>query len=227
MKLTLRVVIHSVVWLCVLGGLLFGGAGTVRWPAAWVYLAEVALASVVFGTWMIRNDPGLVEERLDLSLWRKQKVRDSVVAASFLVVYMAWHALMGIDAERLRWSSMPVWAQAAGAAAIAISYVVVLQVCKVNSFASAALRVQTERHHKVITTGPYAIVRHPMYAGALITFIGMPFLLGSWLGLIAIPLIVVVLVIRIYGEEALLRAELEGYEEYTRRVRWRLIPWVW
>ena len=110
---------------------------------------------------------------------------------------------------------------------IALCNVVTWQVFKVNSFAAPVVRLQSERRQKVVTTGLYAYVRHPMYAGALFFIFGMPLLLGSWLGLIAACLLVLLLALRIFKEEAMLRQELDGYEEYARRVRWRLVPFVW
>ena len=158
---------------------------------------------------------------------KAQPVWDRVLMDFFMTLFLAWMVLMGIDAKRLGWWPMPVWAQAAGAIAVLVCNVVTWQVFKVNSFAAPVVRVQNERKQKVISTGVYAYVRHPMYAGALFFLFGVPLLLGSWLGLMVAPLMVSILAVRIAKEEGMLRKELEGYEEYAQRVRWRLIPRVW
>jgi len=223
----LRLLVHTTGWWILMGGLLFGGAGTVRWTAGWVFLVEVELISVAMGIWLLKHDPALLEERMKFPVRGKQPGWDRALMSVFMGLFLAWFALMGIDAKRLGWWSMPVWAQAAGAAGVLICNVVVWQVFKVNSFAAPVVRVQTERKQKVITTGAYAYVRHPLYAGALIFFAGLPLLLGSWLGLVTAPFFVLFLAMRITKEEELLRRELEGYEEYIRQVRWRMVPGIW
>jgi protein-S-isoprenylcysteine O-methyltransferase Ste14 len=222
-----RLVIHTTAWWCLTGALLFAGAGTLRWAAAWIYLAEMEVISLMLGAWLARHDPALLDERMKFPVRRKQPGWDRVLMSIFMLLFLGWLALMGVDAKRLAWWPMPVWAQAAGAVGIALCNVVTWQVFKVNSFAAPVVRLQSERRQKVVTTGLYAHVRHPMYAGALFFIFGTPLLLGSWLGLIAACLLVLLLALRIFKEEAMLRQELDGYEEYARRVRWRLVPFVW
>ena len=114
-----------------------------------------------------------------------------------------------------------------GALLIAVGLVIVWLTFRENSFAAPVVRIQDERQQRVISTGPYAIVRHPMYSGASVYMIGMPLLLGSWLGLLILPLILGALTLRIFIEEDVLRKGLPGYDEYAHRIRYRLIPRVW
>ncbi len=115
----------------------------------------------------------------------------------------------------------------AGAVLVPVGFFIVWLAFRENSFAAPVVRIQAERGQRVISTGPYRIVRHPMYAGATVYMIGMPLLLGSWLGLLVLPLIIGTLAIRIFVEEATLRKGLAGYGDYAARVRYRLIPGVW
>ena len=138
-----------------------------------------------------------------------------------------WMVLIGLDARRFGWSYVPLGAQALGAVLIALGMVLVWQTFRFNTFAAPQVRVQAARAHRVITDGPYSIVRHPMYAGATLYLLGMPLLLGSWWGVVAVPLLVAGMALRAVGEERMLRRELSGYDEYARRVRFRLLPGIW
>jgi protein-S-isoprenylcysteine O-methyltransferase Ste14 len=146
---------------------------------------------------------------------------------SAIPLWGGWLVLMALDAVRFRWSQVPLWAQALGAILIALCMYMAYLVFRENSFAAPTVKMQTERGHRVVTSGPYAYVRHPMYAGALLYFIGTPLLLGSWYGLAAAPLMVAILAVRAVKEERMLAEELAGYRGYAARVRYRLVPWVW
>jgi protein-S-isoprenylcysteine O-methyltransferase Ste14 len=131
---------------------------------------------------------------------------------------IGWMVLIGLDARRFGWSHVPLWAQALGAVLIALGMIVIWQTFRFNTFAAPQVRVQAARAHRVVTEGPYRIVRHPMYAGSILWLLGMPLLLGSWWGVVAVPLLVVGTAPRAVGEERMLRRELSGYDEYARRV---------
>ncbi|MGA2197474.1 MAG: isoprenylcysteine carboxylmethyltransferase family protein, partial [Bryobacteraceae bacterium] len=135
--------------------------------------------------------------------------------------------LMGLDAVRFRWSAMPVWLQCAGGALMILSFWMINRVFQENPFLLAVVKIQKERGHKVISTGPYAIVRHPLYAAVLIYLPANALLLGSWYGLAASLVLIGGVVIRTAMEDRELRRSLEGYTEYAGRVRYRLIPLVW
>jgi protein-S-isoprenylcysteine O-methyltransferase Ste14 len=201
-------------------------AGTLDWPAAWGFLAEMGVLSLAVGLWLARHDPALLAERLGSPFQRAQMTWDKIFMAVVMVLYFAWLILMGLDA---RWaiSRMPIWLQALGALGVALANYVVFLAFRENSYAAPVVKIQRERGHKTVSTGPYAFVRHPMYAGGLLMFLGMPLQLGSWLGVAALALMVPLLAVRIVMEERTLRAELEGYRDYAARVRYRMIPGLW
>jgi protein-S-isoprenylcysteine O-methyltransferase Ste14 len=143
-----------------------------------------------------------------------------------LVLWFAWLALMGLD-RRYHWSHVPLYAQIIGFLLLILGCYLVGLTFKANSFAAPVVKIQKEREHRVITGGPYAYVRHPMYAGALLINIGAPLLLGSWWGLVVGALFTVLIGVRAVLEERMLRAELAGYVDYANRVRYRLVPYLW
>jgi protein-S-isoprenylcysteine O-methyltransferase Ste14 len=222
-----RLVLQTAISLAVLAAILFLAAGDWAWPQGWVFLGEVALSMLAVNVWLVRHDPALLASRLSAPMQRDQRPWDRVFMLVGLVVFVSWLVLCALDARRFGWSPVPLYAQAIGAVLIALCMIVVWQVYRFNTFAAPQVRVQTERQKRAITDGPYRIVRHPMYAGALLMFVGTPLLLGSWWGLLFVPLGGAGIGIRAVGEERMLRRELPGYEEYTRHVRFRMIPGVW
>lgn len=134
---------------------------------------------------------------------------------------------MSLDAARFGWSHVPLWLQALGALAIAFSMYIMFVIMRTNSFAVPVVKIQAERGQRVISDGPYAIVRHPMYSGALLLILGTPLLLGSWWGLALAPALILLFAVRAVMEERTLMAELPGYADYAARVRHRLVPFVW
>ena len=222
-----RIVVQAIVGLAIMAALLFVPAGTLAWPAASVYLVEISVTSLAMAYWMLRNNPALLAERMAPLIQRQQKTWDKILIVSLLVLWAAWFVIMGLDAMRYRWSDMPLWTQALGALAIVISMYIIFLTMRANTFAAPVVKIQTERGHRVVSDGPYAIVRHPMYGGALLLIVGTPLLLGSWWGLAATPVIVLLLAARAVLEERTLARELEGYRDYASRVRYRLVPGVW
>jgi protein-S-isoprenylcysteine O-methyltransferase Ste14 len=135
--------------------------------------------------------------------------------------------LSGLDAVRFGWSFVPPWVQVIGALSVLLSVWIGYRAMRENSFAAPVVKIQKDRGQTIVTTGPYRYVRHPLYGGALLFFVGMPLLLGSWWGLAVVPLLIAALGVRIQIEEKLLRTGLPGYDDYAQRVRYRLIPFVW
>lgn len=222
-----RTVIQTTVLFALVGALLFGGAGTFDWPAAWAFLFEMLALSVVTILWLFARDPGLLAERLKPPIQPGQPQTDQILLGVFILLHIAWLAFMGLDARRFGWSSLPVWLQAVGAIGVALSLYVSWLAFRENTFAAPAVKIQSERGQKVITTGPYRHVRHPMYAGAILFLLGAPLMLGSLWGLVLAPVLIALLAARTFIEEKVLKAELPGYDEYASRVRYRLIPGVW
>jgi protein-S-isoprenylcysteine O-methyltransferase Ste14 len=134
---------------------------------------------------------------------------------------------MALDAKRFHFSHVPEWAQWIGAVMILVSMYAVFLTFRENSFAAPVVKFQKERGQTVVTTGPYGYVRHPMYAGAMLMLFGAPLLLGSGYGFLLTPVWIMLLSFRIPIEERMLREKLAGYDDYARRVRWRLVPGVW
>jgi protein-S-isoprenylcysteine O-methyltransferase Ste14 len=222
-----RGLIQTAFWLIALGAILFAAAGTWDWPQAWAFLAENGIASVAVGAWLARHDPALLAARMSRPFHKDQKPWDRTFMVAAMVGFIGWLVLSAVDARRFGWSQMPVWIEVLGAGLIALCMILVCQVFRYNSFAAPQVRMQTERGQSVVTQGPYRIVRHPMYAGALFYFFGAPLLLGSWWGLLPIPLFMVAFGVRAIGEERMLRQSLPGYDDYARQVRYRLIPGLW
>jgi protein-S-isoprenylcysteine O-methyltransferase Ste14 len=207
--------------------LLFLPAGTFAWPQGWVFLAIFTFCSFTIGLWLQRTDPRLLAARMASPLSPEQRPRDRAIIAAFMALFVVWVVFMPLDAKRFGWSHMPAWLEAVGAVLVVVSFWGNVGVLRANSFAAVNVLVQAERGQTVISTGPYAVVRHPMYAYALLLLLGIPLLLGSLWGLAWLPLLLALLVARLLGEEALLREGLAGYRDYAGRVRYRLIPGIW
>jgi len=225
-KLILRLVVDASAWLAFMGLLLLSAAGTWRWPQAWVFLGIFAVGSFAFGAWLIGRDPALLASRLGPLVQRGQPLWDRVFLLAFIAVWCGWLVLMALDARRWRTSDLPLWLNTVGGALVVAGFLATLLVFRENSFAAPVVRVQAERRQRVVDTGPYAIVRHPMYAAAVLYLVGMPLLLGSWYGLLGVPLMIAAMAPRAVLER-LLERELPGYSDYMRRVRYRLVPGVW
>jgi protein-S-isoprenylcysteine O-methyltransferase Ste14 len=222
-----RLITRTFAWLAGMAAILFVSAGTLHWPAAWVFVGEMAIMGFGTGFWLVRYDPALLRERLSGIVQRGQEPSDRVLMITVAVMFFAWLVIMGLDGCRFRWSHMPLWLRVVGAIAILVSTYIIYLTFRENSYAAPVLRVQRERGQRVITTGPYRIVRHPMYAGSIPWLLGAPLLLGSWLGFAGAVIMIVVLCFRIGIEERMLAAGLEGYADYAARVRYRLIPGIW
>lgn len=222
-----RLILQTGVFIIVLAAVLFGAAGTIRWPAGWVFIAEMGIISLAIGFWLRRHDPALLQERFGSPIQRAQERWDKFFMAATLVIWPAWLVLMALDCQRFHWSHLPFALRVVGAVAIAIGMGGAFLAMRENPYLAAVVKIQSERGHKVIGTGPCRFVRHPMYLGALIYHLGMPLLLGSWWGLALEPLLIAGVGWRAVMEERTLAQKLPGYAEYAQRVRWRFIPLIW
>jgi protein-S-isoprenylcysteine O-methyltransferase Ste14 len=220
-KLYIKLVTQSLLFLFVLGALLFLPAGTFDYWEAWVFIAVWVACNLPLTVWAAVNDPQLLERRMRAGpTAEKEKSQKIIVTIALLSLAVA--VLIPAFDRRFGWSDVPTVVVILGNALIAISYVGFYFVFRENTYGAATVRV--EENQRVISTGPYAIVRHPMYTAALILMLGIPLALGSWWGLLAFALGFPALVLRILDEERLLKRDLPGYAEYTQRMRFRLIP---
>ena len=227
MGLVLNAIVQTIVWFGLMGAIIFLAAGTTAYVGGWLYLGVMIVISALFGTLMLCIDPGLLRERLRPPVQKDQPLADKLVLISVLLLVLGALGFMAADAARWHWSIMAPAVQWAGCGLLLAAYSFMYWTMRTNSFAAPVVKIQKDRGQVVITTGPYAIVRHPMYFGALFYFAGTSLVLGSWWGLATVPIFALLLSIRIGIEEKTLRMGLEGYDDYTRRVRWRLIPFIW
>ena len=225
--MTWRSWVRALGWMAFTAAVLFIPAGTLDWPGAWIFVAEMYLGSMATIWWLARNSPGLLKERMGGIYQKGQVFWDKVFMSLMMLVWYGWQVLMAFDVKRWQFSHAPIWVIVAGAVLIPIGFLAVLRTFRENAFAAPVVKIQEERGQKVIDTGPYAMVRHPMYAGALLYMLGTPLVLGSFIGLALLPVIIAFLMMRIFIEEAALRKDLPGYTEYAARVRYRLVPGVW
>jgi protein-S-isoprenylcysteine O-methyltransferase Ste14 len=226
MAMIAKLVVQTFVWFGLMGALLFVPAGTAHWPGAWAYLVLMVALSLTLGVALARRDPGLMNERLSPPIQKDQVTADKILLSILLIAMFGWLALMGLD-FRHGWSSVPSWAVVAGGVILLIGVWICYLTMMENSFAAPVVKIQGERGQRVITTGPYGYVRHPMYAGAILYFAGTALVLGSWWGLASVLFFILLLAIRTFIEERALRAGLRGYDGYAATVRYRLIPMVW
>jgi protein-S-isoprenylcysteine O-methyltransferase Ste14 len=227
MGLVLNLLVQTIVWFGFIGAIIFVAAGTTDYAGGWLYLGEMIAISVVFGAHMMRVDPGLLKERLKPPLQKEQPLADKMVLIPILLLMFGGMGFMAADAARWHWSMMPLSVQWAGCGLLLAAFLFMYWTMRTNSFAAPVVKIQKDRGQAVITTGPYAIVRHPLYFGALFYIAGTSLVLGSWWGLATAPLLALLLGVRIGIEEKTLRMGHEGYDDYARRVRWRLVPLIW
>lgn len=224
-SLSKRIILRVVIGLGIWGGLLFAAAGTVAWPRAWAQLALWLLTVVVNFSVLLRVNPAVVAARLK---GQRTSARFERAMIPFLLVgTVALPVIAGLDAVRFGWSSHPPWTLWPGILLHAGGDAIMVWAMAVNPFLEKTIRIQTERHHEVVTTGPYAWVRHPMYTGVIVLMVGMPLVLGSWWTFVPVGALTLGVIIRMLFEEALLRRELPGYMEYADRTRYRLLPGIW
>ena len=207
--------------------LLFGAAGTLYWRDGWWFMALFIGAGVAITVWLAGYDPGLLAARMNVRRQEGQPLWDRLVIRLVHLIYWSWIVLMGLDGSRFGWSTLPDWLIWVGRAGMLVGFWGIYRTFRENSFGAPIVRIQAERGHKVISTGPYAIVRHPMYASAAVLLVGMALALNSAWGALAAVFMEFGLTLRIRGEERVLREGLPGYAEYTQRVHYKLIPLIW
>ena len=223
-----RLIIPTLKSLCVgvaaLGLLLFLPAGTLSYWQAWALIAVFVLGSNAIGIYLGIHDPELLERRKQAGPQAETRPVQKIIVLALFVGLVGMLVLSALD-HRFGWSKVPAPVSLAGDVLAALGLYITFLVVKENTFSAANIKVFKD--HKVISTGPYALVRHPMYTGALLLTMASPPALGSWWGFLPALLVIPMLVWRIFDEEKLLNAELPGYSDYARRVRYRLVPLGW
>jgi protein-S-isoprenylcysteine O-methyltransferase Ste14 len=207
--------------------LLFVSAGTILWPAGWAFMALFFSFALAIVLWLAREDPELLAERMSSPIQRGQPLWDKVFVAVVLLLFVGWLILMALDAVRFGYSEVPDWLQILGAIGVLISFYIMFLTFRENAYLAMVVKLQEERGQRVVSSGPYRYVRHPMYASMFVFFPATALLLGSWWGLLLCAVLLGLLVWRIPLEERMLENGLAGYGEYEGRVKYRLIPHVW
>lgn len=210
--------------LVVLALALFFPAGSLAYWQAWVFLAVFGVCVTLITAYLFSFDQGLLTRRVQAGPVAEpepiQKVIQSLAALFFILMFI----VPGLD-YRFHWSNVPPALVAISDLMVALGLFIVFRVFRENTYTDATIRVAAEQ--KVVTTGPYAVVRHPMYAGASLMCLFVPLALGSWVGVPFAVILILVIALRLIDEEKLLKKDLAGYEAYTQKVRYHLIPFVW
>jgi protein-S-isoprenylcysteine O-methyltransferase Ste14 len=208
----------------VMGLLLFTPAGTLRYWQAWVYLGIFFGASALTTAFLIHRDPALLERRMRGGPTAEKRPVERLIMVFTSIGFIALLVVPALD-YRFQWSNVPLWAVAAGDVLVIVGFYFIFLVYRENTFTSATIEVAPGQ--TVISTGPYAIVRHPMYASALLYLVGTPLALGSYWGLVPLAATIPFLIWRLFDEEELLAEKLPGYIDYQNKVRYRLVPGIW
>ena len=214
------------VMLLYTGGALLLAAGRWDWPQAWVLILILLAYFTAWVSWGLRNNSSLLMERAD-SMAHDSPAWDKAIVRFNMLLSLGLYVVAGLDFGRYHWSEMPGWLQMVGLVLSVLGYALPLWALTSNPFASGVVRIQKERGHTVSKQGPYAYIRHPMYAGVFVYGIGAPLFLGSWWALIPGLLMIGLFATRTLLEDRTLREELEGYKEYAQEVRYRWVPGIW
>jgi protein-S-isoprenylcysteine O-methyltransferase Ste14 len=210
--------------IAVLGILLLTPAWTLDYWQAWVYLFVFAASSALITIYLWKKDPKLLERRINAGPGAENEKSQKLIQLLASFVFIGAMILPSLD-HRFSWSAVPLPVVVAGNVLVALGFLIVFLVFKENTFTAATIAVTPDQ--KVVSTGPYAAVRHPMYAGALVMLFGTPLALGSWWGLLMFIPMTFTIAWRARDEERFLIKNLSGYKEYCRIVRYRLLPFVW
>jgi protein-S-isoprenylcysteine O-methyltransferase Ste14 len=219
-----RAGVRTAGFLVLLGGLTFVSAGTIHFWQGWLFWMSFSVSVVVITVYLLRYDPALVERRMRAGPRAESRALQKIVQAINLVMFVGIVIMPGLD-HRFAWSQVPTALVVIANLLMLAALGFILLVVRENTFAASTITV--EREQRVVSTGPYAYIRHPMYAAALPMIFAIPIALGSWWGLVVAAISLPLLVARILDEERALSAELAGYDDYRRAVPYRLIPLVW
>lgn len=221
MKLLLNALTKFLLGLLLVGAMLFWPAGGFDYFNGWLFCGLLFVPMLALGVVLFVKSPELLRKRLNGR--EKERTQQGVIAWSGLFFFIGF-VLAGLD-HRFGWSRVPTWVVIAASAVLLISYALYAEVMRENAYLSR--KVEVQEGQRVVDTGLYSIVRHPMYAMTLWLFLSIPLVLGSWYALCCFAFYPVAIVVRILNEEKVLTEGLEGYADYRKRVRYRLIPWIW
>jgi protein-S-isoprenylcysteine O-methyltransferase Ste14 len=217
--------IGGLLLLCLaVAGLVFLPAWTQNYWQAWVFLSVFFGSSLAITLYLMKKDPKLLKRRMRAGPGAEKEKSQKIVMSLASAGFIALIVVSALD-HRFAWSALPLYIALAGDVLVALGYLAIFFVFKENTFTSATIEVDPQQ--KVISTGPYALVRHPMYAGSIVMLTGIPLALGSWWGLFIIILTMPALIWRLLDEERFLEKNLPGYVEYKNKVKYRLVPYVW
>ena len=214
----------TVLGILAFAALIFLPAGTLHYWQGWAYAAIFVAVSLAFTIYLALYDPELLRRRMQAGPSYENEPVQKVIVTLVMLAFLLLIAVSALD-YRFGWSAVPWYISVVGDALVVLAFFFFYLVVRVNSFAASNVRV--EHGQTVASTGPYTIVRHPMYAAALVLLIGTPLALGSWWALLVAPIFVPPLIFRILNEEEVLARDLSGYTAYQREVRYRLIPFLW
>ncbi|MEE2853538.1 MAG: isoprenylcysteine carboxylmethyltransferase family protein [Actinomycetota bacterium] len=224
MKSLLKRLVSGLIDPVVFGLIVFGTAGTLHYWQAWVFLTVSSLSTWTLGIFLLRTNPTVLQRRTRGGPTAETRSAQKIIIVGWYLSLAATVVLSALD-HRFGWSAVPTATCLVGDVLVAVGLSVVMLVVIQNSYAAATIRVEADQ--KLTSTGLYGLVRHPMYSGNVIMMVGVPLALGSYWGLVFVITGVIMLALRIRDEEQLLRGELDGYREYTEKVRYRLVPCMW
>jgi protein-S-isoprenylcysteine O-methyltransferase Ste14 len=222
--LTMRAFRAVLVTVAVFAAALFTAAGTLHYWQAWIFLGVYLVLSIAIALILVRTDPKLLERRMTGGPFAEKEASQKIIMSLTSIGFVTLIVVPGLD-HRWAWSHVPALLVAVGDALVVLGFVAVYFVFRANSFAATTIALSEDQ--RVISSGPYAVVRHPMYAGGLVLLTGMPVALGSWCGLLVTAAILPVLIWRMIDEENFLGRSLPGYRAYMAKVPYRLLPGVW
>ena len=220
----MKTLFGSVQLIVMLGICLFGPAWSFDFWQAWVYLIIFYASAALITIYLWKKDPKLLERRVEAGPGAEKERTQKIIQAFASISFLAILLIPSFD-HRYGWSNIPLYIVIAGDFLVALGFFLVFLVFRENTFAAATIEVSSDQ--KVITSGPYSIVRHPMYSGAFVILLGTPLALGSWWGLLTLIPFTLIIILRLLDEEKFLSENLPGYKEYCLKVRYRLIPLLW
>ena len=223
-NLNIRALRSSLLGTITMAALLFIPAGTFGYWQAWLFMAVFVGASATITVYLAIRDPKLLERRMNVGPTAETEPTQKILMFFAMTGFIALFVFPAFD-HRFGWSPVPSYVSLAGDALIAFGFLLIFIVIKVNTYAAST--IQIAEGQKVISTGPYSLVRHPMYAGALPLLIGVPLALGAWRGLFVLILFIPALIWRLLDEEKFLQKNLPGYTDYCQEVHYRLVPFIW